>query len=261
MRLLLLNPNTSESVTQRIVDAAAGVAAATTTLIPLTAQRGVPYIATRAEAVIGAQATLDLLAEHHAAGDAAVIAAFGDPGLGGARELFPIPIVGLAEAGMLAACMLGRSFGVVTFSATLEPWYRECIAWHGLGGRCAGVFALHEVFAEIGDVRNEKEAALVALARTAVEAGADVIVLAGAPLAGLAAQVRSRLPVPVVDCVAAAVKQAEMLVALAPRKALAGTYRRPAAKPTTGLSPALGAWIEQREQAAPRHQRKIGVQD
>lgn len=246
MHLLLLNPNTSEAVTRRIVEAATSIASPSTTLVPLTAQRGVPYIATRAEAVIGAQATLDLLAEHHTRGDAAVIAAFGDPGLGGARELFSLPVVGLAEAGMLTACMLGRSFGIVTFSATLEPWYRECVAWHGLASRCAGIFALNEAFSEIGDVQHEKEDALIALAKTAVEARADVIVLAGAPLAGLADRVKLRLPVPVVDCVEAAVKQAEALVALAPRKALVGTYRRPAAKPTTGLTPALGAWIEWR---------------
>lgn len=259
MRLLLLNPNTSESITDRIVEAAASVASASTTLIPLTARRGVPYIATRAEAVIGAQATLDLLAEHHALGDAAVIAAFGDPGLGGARELFSIPIVGLAEAGMLTACMLGRSFGIVTFSGTLEPWYRECVAWHGLGSRCAGIFALDEAFSEIGDVQREKEDALVALAKTAVGAGADAIVLAGAPLAGLAVRVKLRISVPVVDCVGAAVKQAEALVALAPRKALVGTYRRPAAKPTTGLTSALGAWIEQREPGTNGSTRKVGT--
>ena len=48
---------------------------------------------------------------------------------------------------------------------------------------------------------------------------------------------------PVIDCVAAAVKQAETLVALRPRKATVGTYRRPAPKPTSGLPPALAAWI------------------
>jgi allantoin racemase len=66
-----------------------------------------------------------------------------------------------------------------------------------------------------------------------------VIILAGAPLAGLAARVADRIPVPVVDGVAAAVKQAEALAALRPRKATAGTFRRPAPKPVTGVAPAL----------------------
>ena len=67
-----------------------------------------------------------------------------------------------------------------------------------------------------------------------------------APLSGLAAKVADRIPVPVVDQVAAAVKQAETLVALRPRKASAGTFRRPGPKPTTGLPDALARHIEHR---------------
>jgi Asp/Glu/hydantoin racemase len=244
VRLLLLNPNTSESVTERIGAAARNVAAPDTVLVPVTAPRVVPYIATRAEATIGGAVALEMLAELHRDVDAAVIAAFGDPGLGGARELFPIPVIGLAEAGMLTACMLGSKFGVVTFSQSLEAWYHECIAWHGLRNRCAGVRALPGTFKSISDVQVEKEKLLVDLARRAIdEDGADVVVLAGAPLAGLARRVREHVPVPVVDCVEAAVKQAETLVALAPRKATRGTYRRPGAKACIGLAPALSRWI------------------
>jgi Asp/Glu/hydantoin racemase len=244
MRLLLLNPNTSQSVTDRIAAAARAVAGPGTELIPVTAPRGVPYIATRAEATIGGAVALELLADLQGRYDVAVIAAFGDPGLGGARELFPVPVIGLAEAGMLTACMLGRSFAIVTFSQSLEPWYEECVAWHGLRERCAGVHALPGSFQSISGVQDEKEDLLVELAQRAVDVGhADVVVLAGAPLAGLARRVRERIPVPVVDCVEAAVKQAEALAALGPRKAERGTFRRPAAKPTLGLHDALGAWI------------------
>jgi allantoin racemase len=247
MRILLLNPNTSQGLTDRMALAARAVAAAGTEIVTATATKGVPYIATRAEAVIGGAVALEMLAETHQDVDAAVIAAFGDPGLGGARELFPIPVVGLAEAGMLAACMLGRSFAIVTFAQALEPWYRECVEWHGLASRCAGIRTLDGSFRSIQEVQEEKEALLVDLAGRAVrEDGADVVVLAGAPLAGLAGKVRERIPVPVIDCVAAAVKQLEMLVALGPRKAVAGTFRRPGAKPTQGLAPALAAWIAHR---------------
>ncbi len=247
MRLLMLNPNTSQSVTELIAAAARAAAAPGTEVVPMTAPRGVPYIATRAEAVIGGAVALEMLAAAHAGVDAAVVAAFGDPALGGARELFPIPVVGLAEAGMLTACMLGARFAVVTFARALEPWYRECVEWHGLERRCAGVRALGGAFRDIGAVQQEKEALLVELAGRAVEEdGADVVVLAGAPLAGLAPRVAERVPVPVVDCVAAAVKQAEALVALRPRKATRGTYRRPDPKDPTGLDPALADWIAHR---------------
>ena len=244
MNILLLNPNTTTDVTQLLVDAAGLVANSGTVLVPLTAPRGVPYIATRAEAQIGGAIALEMLAEHHAGCDAAIIAAFGDPGLLGARELFPMPVVGMAEAAMLSACMLGRRFSIITFARALAPWYEDCVAMHGLGDRCAGVRALDGPFRSLANVQEEKADLLVALAREAVERdAADVCILSGAPLAGLAYRVADRIPVPLVDPLGAAVKQAEALVALKPRKAQVGTFRRPDAKPSIGLAPALGHWM------------------
>lgn len=247
MRILLLNPNTTEAITQRLLAAAEAVAAPGTAIVPLTAPRGVPYIATRAEAQIGGAIALEMLAEHHHKVDAAIIAAFGDPGLMGARELFDIPVVGMAEAAMLTACMLGRRFAIVTFARALGPWYEECVEMHGLTGRCAGIRMLDEGFSDIADVQEEKEAVIVRLAQRAVaEDEADVVILAGAPLARLAAKVADRIQVPVVDQMGAALKQAEALVSLKPRKASAGTFRRPAPKPTKGLAEALAKRIERR---------------
>ena len=248
MRILLLNPNTTQAVTDLLLAAGQPAAAAGTELIPLTAARGVPYIATRAEAQIGGAVALEMLAEHHRGADGAIIAAFGDPGLMGARELFDIPIVGMAEAAMLTACMLGRRFAIVTFATALGPWYQECVELHGLTGRLAGIRMLDGAFRSISDVQAEKEALLVDLANRAVtEDGADVVILGGAPLAGLAEKVADRIPVPVVDQIVAAVKQIEALVTLKPRKATAGTFRRPGAKDTTGLPQALAARIEHRD--------------
>lgn len=250
MRLLLLNPNTTGAVTDRLMEAARVVAAPTTRLVPLTATRGVPYIATRAEAQIGGAIALEMLAEHHRDADAAIIAAFGDPGLLGARELFDIPVIGMAEAAMLTACTLGRRFAIVTFARALGPWYEECVAMHGLTGRCAGISMLDGAFRSISDVQEEKESLIVDLAhRSITEHEADVVILGGAPLAGLAAKVRDRIPVPVVDQVQAAVKMAEAIVALAPRKATTGTFRRPDAKSAVGLSDALGRRISHQDDA------------
>lgn len=240
MKLLVLNPNTSTAITDRLMAAARPAAATGTELQALTAPRGFPYIATRAEAQIAGAIALDMLAEHADGCDAAIIAAFGDPGLAAAREMFDMPVVGMAEAAMLTACMLGRRFAIVTFAQALGPWYADCVASHGLTGRLAGIRMLDGAFASVADVQGEKEALLVELAnRAVVEDEADVVILAGAPLAGLAAKVRDRIPVPVVDQMAAAVKQAEALVTLGVRKATAGTYRRPAPKATIGLPPAL----------------------
>jgi allantoin racemase len=244
MRLLLLNPNTSAAVTERLAASARAAAAAGTQIVPLTAPRGVPFIASRAEAQIAGAVALEMLAEHHGHYDAAIIAAFADPGLLGAHELFDVPIVGLAEAAMLTACMLGRRFSIVTFTAAMGPWFRECVDVHGLGGRCASIRMLDEPFASLASVQEEKEEELVTLANRAVsEDEADVVILAGAPLDGLAARVRHRIPVPLVEQTIAAVRQAETLVALSPIKATRGTFRRPSAKSSTGLASALATRI------------------
>ena len=248
MRILILNPNTSADVTARLAAAAKQAAAQGTIIGTATATRGVPYIATRAEAQIGGAIALEMLAELHGDYDAAIIAAFGDPGLLGARELFDIPVIGMAEASMLTACMLGRRFAIATFARALGPWYQDCVDMHGLAGRCAGIRTLDDPFKSIGNVQDEKESLLAELAKkTALELEADAVILAGAPLAGLAARIKDRVPVPVVDQMAAAVKQAEALVTLRVRKATIGTFRRPDAKPSTGLPPALAARIERRD--------------
>jgi len=251
VKILLLNPNTTAEVTGLLYIAGHRAASPGTELITMTARRGVPYIATRAEAQIGGAIALEMLAEAGTGFDAAIIAAFGDPGLFGARELFSYPVVGMSEAAMLTACMVGRKFSIVTFSGVLAPWYRECVAMHGLEARCAGIRALDESFQSISQVQSEKEEVLVRLANLAVEQDeADVVILSGAPLAGLADKVKDRIAVPVIDPIAAAVRQAETLAALKPLKARAGTFRRPDPKPTTGLAAALAAVIEHRE---PKH--------
>ena len=250
-RILLLNPNTSKAVTDLMTHVALAAAAPQTQIIPVTAPRGIPYIATRAEAAIGGAIVLEMLADLNGAFDAAIIAAFGDPGLGGARELMDAPVIGLAEASMLSACMLGRRFSIVSFSRTLGPWFRECVEAHGLIGRLASIRLLDGAFASIDSVQEEKEERLVDLARRAVEEDeADVIVLAGAPLAGLADRVKSRIDAPVVDGVAAAVKQAELLVGLGTRKAIAGSYRRPDPKPSIGLPQSLERLLAATDAAA-----------
>ncbi len=241
MRILLLNPNMTGAVTERLAATAAQAASPGTQIIPATAPRGFPYISCKAEAQVAGAIVLEMLAERQGSFDAAIVAAFGDPGLFAARELFDQPIVGMSEAAMLTACMLGKKFGVVSFAAAMEAWYAECVEAHGLAGRCAGIFCLKESFGSIASVAEEKADALVALAGDAVAAGSDVVILAGAPLAGLAAEVAHRIAVPVVDQVQAALRQAETLARLGPRKATAGRFRRPPAKESSGLPATLAA--------------------
>lgn len=244
MRLLLINPNISDSVSELIGSEARRAASPDTEISVLTAPFGVAYIETRFEALIGAYAAATLAAEHHAKHDAVVVAAFGDPGLAGLREALPIPVLGLTESALMSASMLGQRYSIIAISRRITAWYRETVAANGLLGRLASIRHLDQPLADIGRVQDDHAERLLALCESAVnDDGADVIILAGAPLAGLARTVRDRLPVPVVDGVSSAVRHAESLTALAPRPARAGSFAPPPAKPNRGLPPALEALL------------------
>ncbi|WPO42201.1 aspartate/glutamate racemase family protein [Tardiphaga sp. 42S5] len=247
MKILLINPNTSADMTDRMARTAANVLAPDVELVAITATRGMPYIASRAEAVIAGTITLEMIAEHHRGNDAIIIAAFGDPGLIAARELFEVPITAMAESAILTACMLGKRFSILTFSRTLVSWYEDAVALAGLEARCSSIRVPDVSFQSVATVQDELEGELVALAERAVkEDGADVIILAGAPLTGLAERVADRISVPVVDPLSAAVGHAQTLIRLKPRAARAGRFARPGPKPAEGLLPSLADWIEHR---------------
>ncbi|MEF7617279.1 aspartate/glutamate racemase family protein [Aquincola sp. MAHUQ-54] len=244
MKLLLINPNISDSVSALIRAEAERSASAGTQVEVLTAPFGVAYIETRFEALIGAYAAAQLAAEHHQRFDAIVVAAFGDPGLGGLREAMDIPVTGLTEAALASAHLLGHRISIIAISQRIQAWYREVVEACGFGGRLASIRALDRPLSGIGAVQDEHAQALKALAERAVdEDGAEVIVLAGAPLAGLARTLKGQLPVPVVDGVSSAVRHAETLVALDPGAARRGSFAPPPLKPHRGLPASIEALL------------------
>lgn len=244
MKLLIVNPNISQSVSALIEAEARRIATPGVQVDVLTAPFGVAYIETRAEAAIGAFAVMNMLAEHYQGYEAAVVAAFGDPGLAAAREMLPIPVVGLTEGALMSAAMLGGRFSIVAISKRIRAWYQETVEQHGLAGRLASIRCLDESLADIGTVQTDKAEQLLALCELAVrQDGADVIIIAGAPLAGLARSIAGRIPVPVVDGVSSAVRHAETLAALRSCAASAGSYAPPPQKDWKGLSPALGRLV------------------
>jgi len=246
MKLLLLNPNTTAQMTDRMGEVAARVTAPGTELVLATASRGFPYISSRAEAQVAGAIALEMIAERVDQIDAVIMAAFGDPGLRAARELFDVPVVGMAEAAMLTACMLGEKFSLVTFSETLTPWYRESVEAAGLGARLASIRVPSNAFKSVVNVRAELRQPLLSEVEMAVSQDqADVVILSGAPLAGLAAEFGDAKAV-LVDPISAAVKQAEALVQIAPHGANAGSLRRPPEKASQGLEPNLADWIARR---------------
>lgn len=240
MRLLLINPNVTRAVTDRMAAEARMAASSGTEIVPITAAFGTEYIANRPEAVIGAHAVLDAIARHETGCDAVVIAAFGDPGLAAAREFASIPVFGLGESAMLVAWTLCRRFSIICLSTRLRRWYIECAEEVGLAGRLASVRGLDVPIPDITRAKEQFQDQLIAACHAAVQQdGAEAVIFGGGPIAGLAREVAGEVPVPTLDGVACAVRMAEAVAGLRPRKPSAGSFARPAPKPAQGLAPEL----------------------
>lgn len=244
MQLLLVNPNMTTDMTDGLAKVARRAASTGTSIEPMTATKGFPYISSAAEAQVSGVIALEMIAAKAPTIDAAVIAAFGDPGLKAARELFDFPIVGMAEAAIMTANMLGETFAIVTFTPAMTPWFADLVNGTGLGARFVGFHTPDRQNIDIANVASTMREELTELAcRAALEDGADVVILGGAPLAGLAAEIQSDVPAIVIDPISAAVRQAEALTYVAPEGASRGRFQRPPGKPSVGLEPTLAKWF------------------
>jgi allantoin racemase len=247
MQLLLINPNTSTEITAKVLSAARTFASPGTEFTAVTGAFGARYIVTRAASAIAGHAALDAYAVHGAAADAVILACFGDPGLSAMKELAHQPVVGMADASCVTAATLGRRFAIVTGGERWGPMLEEFVASIGLSERLATV---RTVAPSGADIARDPDSALRLLTAACDECvtghGADVVILGGAGLAGIATRIAADVPVPLIDCVAAAVRMAETLAALKPNKAQRGSYAPTTPVETTGLSADLAARMEQR---------------
>lgn len=241
--LLLLTGNTDPAITALIASRAAeaiprlGLPAAE--LVPATAPFGARYISTRAAVAVAGHAVLAALAKHvgrdNPAGyDAAIIACFGEPGIEAARELMPIPVVGMAEASIAAALALAPRIALLTGGASWVPMLEEFALIRGYGPDRVMVRGI----ASTGDMiaRDPDGAAglLTEAANAATAEGARAVVLGGAGLAGLAPRVAPLVRVPVLDSLDCA-----LAAALGGGRAMPRTVQAPVA----GVSEPLRRWF------------------
>jgi Asp/Glu/hydantoin racemase len=235
LRILLINPNTNRTITERMAAYIKEVTGNAATFVPVTGKFGAHYISTRAAAAIAAHAALDALAEHVAGFDAVYLACFGDPGLAALKEVAPVPVIGMAEASCIEATRRGRRFGIVTGGALWKPMLEEFVGSLGLSQQLAAV----RTVAPTGDqIASDPDAALALLAEActacADEDGAEIVILGGAALAGLAQRIQPRVAVPLLCSVEVGAKT---VIAAAAEQRRGG--RSVMRLSSIGLSPAL----------------------
>jgi len=231
LRLLLVNPNTSVHITERLAASARAALLPGERLTALTAQAG-PTVVRSAEGLREAQVSALAMVDQHAADHDGVLLGISLDGAAVAlRERHPgLPVVGMTEAALMSACLRVERVGLLTLGGALLPLYRERVAQIGLAQRvvafeapeaptafAAGTAlvepAVLDVLAASCDRLRDAGAPVGAQvnAQAGEQGGAQAIVLAGAVLCGYAAALSARCGMPVFDGVACAVGQLRIL--------------------------------------------------
>ncbi len=206
-RLLVANPNTSVAITARLVAVAGRVAGDRAEIRGATAPFGAPALESEADLRQAARA-VDAMVLAHPDVDGVLVAAFGDPGLDSARGLTARPVEGLGEAGLRMAAEKGRRFAILTLGPALGPGIRARVERLGLAGQFAGLDFLSCGVLELAADPGRHVPEILARARACVQGlGAEAVLLAGAPFAGLAADLEPRADVPLVDGLTAGIRR------------------------------------------------------
>lgn len=208
MRILLINPNSDLEMTEAIQQSAEAFAAGEFEVVTKATPGAPQFIETYRDELLAAPGMMQLVRVNEDDFDAMIIACHCDPNLDAMKEISSIPVVGIGEASMKLATMLGHTFSVVTTHI------------HSIPGKIANARKMHlqdlmvSVRApEKGEENLGDEQLFVGLSRRAVEEDlAEVIVLGCAGLTGMDKLIEKELGVPVLDGVICALIIATGLV-------------------------------------------------
>jgi allantoin racemase len=235
MRILVVNPNTTESMTTSMQEAAARYAAEGTEVVGVTPSWGAPGIYGWFEGFLSAAAVMEAVTSYPEPFDAVVMAGFGEPGREGVRELLDVPVMDITECAALFACTLGARFSVVTTTRHFVPIIEDIYAVLGVQRRCASIRCTGLGVLELERDRELTKRRLVEEARAALEQnGAEVIVLGCGGMGGFDKELQTAIGAPVVDGIVAAIKMAEGCHAYGVSTSKVNSYASPQPQPISG---------------------------
>lgn len=206
MRVLVINPNSSQGVTARIAAAAQAAAGPGERVLTVAAEGAPELIVTPEDTAMAEGAVMAAVARHGEGVDGIVLASFGDTGIARVRAQVRVPVLGIARAGLAVASAVGERFAMVTFAPQMVPALHQTIRDAGHEGRLAGMHTVEGWnWSSPGAIQDDLFEPLRALCMKAAQGpGVGSIVLGGGPLAGLAARLQPYVPVPMIDGTSAA---------------------------------------------------------
>jgi allantoin racemase len=234
MRIHVVNPNTTKSMTLKIGAAAKAAASPGVEVSAANPDFGPPSI----EGYFDEAFSLPgLIAEIMKAkdADAFVIACFDDTGLEAARCAVQAPVVGIGEAAFHMASLIAAKFSVVTtLSRSIAP-IEHNLEKYGLKARCARVRAADVPVLALEEPGSDARRMIeTEIGRALAEDGAEAIVLGCAGMTDLARDLERSVGAPVLDGVACAVALAESLVRLGLKTSKLNAYAPPLSKSYAG---------------------------
>jgi len=236
MRIMVINPNTTISMTEKIGAAARAVASPNTKIIPVTPRTGPISIEGHYDEAISTIGVLEEIQKGEQDGvDAYVIACFGDPGLLAAREIARGPVLGIAEAAMHVTSFISTGFSVVTTLSRTRVIAQHLVERYGMQAYCRNIRATDLAVLELEDEHSDARKIIMEECRQARDQDqSGAIVLGCAGMADLAQAITQELNIPVIDGVGAAVKLSEALIGLGLGTSKHGDLAYPLAKAYSG---------------------------
>ncbi len=224
MKLLVVNPNSTVSMTEKIAAAARAIAHPDTEIVAATSLGGPPCIQGYLDAAICVPPLLEEAGRHKDV-DAIIVGCFDDTGVDALRCAFSVPVMGIGEAAYHAASMIAAKFSVVTTLARSVPGLEANLQRYGLARKCARVRATDIPVLQL----EEGDRATIDRIRTEIrlairDDGAEAIVLGCAGMADLMARLSDEFGLPVIDGVACGVGLAQALVQTGLRTSKIGAY-------------------------------------
>jgi allantoin racemase len=232
MKILVLNPNTSEAVTARVADVVRRIARPDTEVEVIQIPHGPETLESYYDESLAMPYVLEAVKEANRQGfNAIIIAAFCDPGLEAVKEISTIPVYGLEETTFSVALLLGNKFGILTEKKHKVAVKQQHVRKHGLESRFASVRPLGMGVAEIAaDPARTKQVAIEVARRMVEEDDAEVIIMGCAAMTGYSEELERELGVPILDPVAITFKVVEALTEIGVRHSKIGLYALPAPK-------------------------------
>lgn len=211
MRILIMNPNSSQIVTNSIKNEANKYSTEDLEIEVISDEMGPLAIETNYDEITAATFVINRIKDVEYAYDAAVIGCFSDPGLAAAKDIADIPIVGIAEASIYAACLKGDRFSIVAAGGHTDvSVFYEIVRKYGLESRLASVRYLS---LGIEDVNLGKKALIKQnIDKCVYEDGANAVILGCGAFAGIGSILMEEAKIPVIDGIKESISLARIMV-------------------------------------------------